>query len=83
MITCYRLTRLLALHHYFIDARHDSLTNYRMSDALLDHLLPSVEPIYRCEVAHYFTSVEQLSGPDSNYHKTEFKEYLLLISARV
>ena len=35
-VTCYHLVRLLALHHYIIDARHDSLTNYRAGNCHMD-----------------------------------------------
>ena len=37
--TYYRLTRLLALHHYFIDARHDSLTNYCAGNYHIDRAM--------------------------------------------
>ena len=38
-VTYYHLARSLALHHYIIDARHDSLTNYRAGNYPLNLLL--------------------------------------------
>ena len=64
------LIRLLTQHYYFIDTRCDSLRRvqlpYGQSAALFYPSLPSVKPIFRRKVIHWFTSREQLFGPYDN-----------------
>ena len=75
-VTCYPLARSLALHHYIIDARHDSLTNYRAGNNRMDREMLVFISCYQVSIR--FIDVRlRISLPPQNNYPVSYEDYYI------